>query len=159
MGVSNNLPALPAQNGGNHRGTRQQRDSRRIYLISFITIKRARLFDELLLARMVVRHLKKQEHANTLAYVVMPDHVHWLLQITGDSSLESVVRSAKTDSARSINTFYGRTGRVWQEGFHNHRVRRGDDLKYIARYLVSNPVRAGLAKSVREYAHWDAIWL
>ena len=131
----------------------------RIYLVTIVTEQRARLFDELLLARMLVRHLKEHEFVTTLAYVVMPDHVHWLLKLKDDRALESVVRSAKSRSAGSINRFYGRNGRVWQKGFHDYSVHEQDDLKYIARYLVRNPVRAGLAKSVRDYSHWDAIWL
>jgi len=29
----------------------------------------------------------------------------------------------------------------------------------VARYIVANPLRAGLVESVRDYPHWDAIWL
>jgi REP element-mobilizing transposase RayT len=134
-------------------------DQQRTHLVTFITEQRTRLFDELLLARMVVRQLKSQTDARTLAYVVMPDHVHWLLEIRNNSPLESVIQTAKFISARNINAFYGRNGRVWQKGFHNHPLRSGDDLKYIARFLITNPIRAGLAKTVREYSHWDAVWL
>ena len=148
MGIPNNFQALSVPTGCSN-----------VYLITFVTEHRAHLFDELLLARMVVRHLKESEYTTTLAYVIMPDHVHWLLQLKKNSTLEAVVRSAKFNTARSINRFYGRNGRVWQSGFHDHPVKRDDDLKYIARYIITNPVRSGLAKSVREYSHWDAIWL
>jgi putative transposase len=48
---------------------------------------------------------------------------------------------------------------VWQSGFHDHAVRREEDLPALARYVVANPVRAGLVTRVGEYPHWDAIWL
>ena len=34
-----------------------------------------------------------------------------------------------------------------------------EDLVAVARYIVANPVRAGLVKNVRDYPHWDAVWL
>jgi hypothetical protein len=37
-------------------------------------------------------------------------------------------------------------------------IRREEDLVSIARYIVANPLRAGIVKSVREYPHWDAVW-
>jgi len=49
-------------------------------------------------------------------------------------------------------------GEVWQEGFHDHALRREEDLQATARYIIGNPVRAGLVPSVRDYPHWDAIW-
>jgi REP element-mobilizing transposase RayT len=47
----------------------------------------------------------------------------------------------------------------WQEGFHDHALRREEDLRDIARYIVLNPVRAGLVRNIREYPLWDAVWL
>jgi len=38
-------------------------------------------------------------------------------------------------------------------------VRREEDLKALAFYIIQNPVRAGLVQSAREYSLWDAMWL
>ena len=48
---------------------------------------------------------------------------------------------------------------VWQRGYHDHAVRREEDIKSLARYVIANPVRAGLSYSVGSYPHWDAAWL
>ena len=48
---------------------------------------------------------------------------------------------------------------VWQKGFHDRAVRQEDDLPAIARYVVANPVRAGLVTKTGTYPHWDAIWV
>jgi hypothetical protein len=48
---------------------------------------------------------------------------------------------------------------VWQRGYHDHAVRREEDIKSLARYVIANPVRAGLTHSVGSYPHWDAAWL
>ena len=34
-----------------------------------------------------------------------------------------------------------------------------EDLVGVARYIVANPVRAGLVNRVGEYPYWDAVWL
>jgi REP element-mobilizing transposase RayT len=69
------------------------------------------------------------------------------------------VNAVKSYSARRVNTVIGRGGRVWQRGFHDHAVRKDESLEDIARYVVLNPVRAGLVGSVGAYPLWDAIWV
>lgn len=48
---------------------------------------------------------------------------------------------------------------VWARAFHDHAVRRDEDLTALARYVVANPVRAGLAEDVLGYSWWDAEWM
>jgi hypothetical protein len=48
---------------------------------------------------------------------------------------------------------------VWQKGLHDRAIRVDEDIVAIARYIIANPIRAGLVKSIQEYPHWDAIWL
>jgi hypothetical protein len=48
---------------------------------------------------------------------------------------------------------------VWQKTFHDAGLREDDDVKAAARYLVANPVRAGLAECVGDYPYWNAVWL
>jgi REP element-mobilizing transposase RayT len=48
---------------------------------------------------------------------------------------------------------------IWQKGFHDHALRREADVVGIARYIVRNPVRAGIVMRPGLYPHWDSIWL
>jgi len=48
---------------------------------------------------------------------------------------------------------------VWQRGFHDHAVRREENLRALARYIIANPLRAGLTRSPAEYSFWDCVWL
>jgi REP element-mobilizing transposase RayT len=93
------------------------------------------------------------EHADTLAFVVMPEHVHWLLQLAESSSLSQAVRSYKA----KVSVLLGQ--RIWQPGFHDHAVRAEEDLVDVARYIVANPLRAGLCEKIGDYPYWNAIWL
>ena len=134
----------------------------RIYLITTVTLDRVRLFEDLILARTAIAHLRHADahgHSKTLAWVLMPDHLHWLVQLaSGD--LSRLVAGFKAGSAASINRILQTPGqRRWQTGFHDHALRAEEDLPAIARYVIANPLRARLVTSVRAYPHWDAIWL
>jgi len=110
----------------------------------------------------VVQALNLEEqrgHAVTMAFVVMPDHLHWLVQLIGNRSLSDSVCVVKSGSARIINAAGSSRGTVWQRGFYDRAIRKDDDLVAIARYIVANPLRAGIVRSVADYPLWDAIWL
>jgi REP-associated tyrosine transposase len=132
-----------------------------IYIVTTVTRGRARLFTNLYLGRIVVRTLQSQEiaaHAATLAYVVMPDHLHWLVQLGPDGNLSELVRSVKGSSAFQINRTVGAKSCVWQQSFHDRALRREENLGDVARYVVCNPLRAGLVRRLNEYPLWDAVW-
>lgn len=127
-----------------------------IYLVTTITQHRRPLFLSLPAARCLIRSMQYEQQlgrADTLAFVVMPDHLHWLLQITGSADLSRVVQAVKSVIAHRLG------GKIWQDGFHDHALRRDEDLLKTARYTVANPLRAGLVSRLGDYPHWDAIWL
>lgn len=130
-----------------------------IYLVSFVTDGRNRRFENFHSARLLISSLQNSKHTNTLAFVVMPDHVHWLIQLLGEASLSRVVQTVKSVSAHQVNRYLGRKGRFWQDGFHDHALRNEEGVVEAARYIVANPLRAGLVKSVGQYSHWDAVWV
>ena len=65
----------------------------------------------------------------------------------------------KSATARAYNEQRKRTGALWARAYHEHLLRGDDDVKGAARYLVANPVRAGLVKRVGDYPFWDAVWI
>ncbi len=89
----------------------------------------------------------------SLCFVVMPDHFHWLLELSDKHSLSQTVGMLKSQTARAIGQS------IWQRGFYDHALRREEDILQTARYIVANPLRAGLVKSVKDYPYWYAIWL
>ena len=94
-----------------------------------------------------------------LAWVLMPDHVHWLLQLGDKDALSTVVSRLKSASSRRVNEVIRQKGTIWQKSFHDHAVRAGEDVRTIARYMIANPIRAGLVDNVRDYPFWNTIWL
>ena len=93
-----------------------------------------------------------------LAWVLMPDHAHWLIELSEHDTLGAVVNRIKSASARHANRVLGRVGPLWSAAFHDHALRAEDDLPDIARYVVANPLRAGLVKRLDDYPFWNAIW-
>ncbi len=97
--------------------------------------------------------------ASMLAWVLMPDHAHWLLQLGAVDTLTLVVARLKSASGRRTNRALGSAGPLWSRAFHDRAVRKEDDLISVARYIIANPIRAGLVTKAGDYPFWDAIWL
>ena len=85
------------------------------------------------------------------AAVVMPDHLHVVGKL-GESTLSQVMHSLKSFSARQLAAT-GVTPPVWQDGYHDHGLRNDEDYRLKIRYVLQNPVRAGLVRQVHEYPY------
>lgn len=126
-----------------------------VYHVTTVTQNRTPFFESLGNGRKVVQQmmaLQKQGTVETLCYVLMPDHLHWLM-VLHDDTLPNVVRLLKGRSAKSIGK------PVWQSNYYDHAVRQEEDLQKMARYIVANPLRAGLVSQIGDYSLWDAVWL
>ncbi|MDX8399983.1 MAG: transposase [Gallionellaceae bacterium] len=133
------------------------------YFITTVLLKREqRFFADYSCGRCVVaemRSLHDDGTLNSLAWVIMPDHVHWLFQLGECVDLSVAIKGFKARSAQRVNKYLNRRGTLWQKSFHDHAVRKEEDIKGIARYIVANPLRAGLVERIGDYPLWDAIWL
>jgi putative transposase len=134
-----------------------------IYLLTSVSYRRCPVFADFHLGRVVVnamRHHDLAGNTETLAYVVMPDHFHWLISLEGHFDLPRLMASLKGYTARHIKERIDLGGDpLWQEGYHDHALRREENVQAAARYIVANPLRAGLVERLGDYPLWDAIWL
>jgi REP element-mobilizing transposase RayT len=134
-----------------------------IYLLTAVTHRRAAVFADFRCGRAVVQALRAQHErgrVRSLAFVVMPDHLHWLVELRQPLRLALLVGQVKGYSAYAVNRLRPGTGRrLWQRGFHDHALRREEGLRAAARYVVANPLRAGLVARIGDYPLWDAAWL
>ncbi|NVZ23473.1 transposase [Pseudomonas costantinii] len=132
-----------------------------VYLLTAVVEGREPIFADWQLGRLVVgqfREAHEDAWVNSLAFVVMPDHIHWLIQLR-DKTLAELMCRIKSRSGLTVNRALGRKGRLWQKGYHDRGMRCEADLKDFARYVVCNPVRAGLVRRVHDYPLWDVWWL
>lgn len=94
-----------------------------------------------------------------LAWVLMPDRWQGLVLVDAGDSLERLVRRFKSITARAAEPRLRINGWLWAKGYNERALDSEQDLQAVARHLVANPVRAGLAKSIGAYPYWDAVWL
>lgn len=132
-----------------------------IYLVTVVCHGRRRLFRRFDTACAVSRLLADSDgwqDAQVLAWVLMPDHWHALIRL-GAVPLPVVMQRINSLTARAANRCAGERGQVWQPAYHDHALRDEEDVRAAARYLVANPLRAGLVKNIGDYPFWDALWL
>lgn len=152
------------QSAKGHRALRAGRhsDPGQLYLLTAVTFERAPLFADWRCAHAAAACLAERDSwpgARLLCWVLMPDHWHGLIELHATITLAQAMQRAKGRCARAVNRARGRGGCVWSRGFHDHALRRDDDVLHIARYIVANPLRAGLVPRLGDYPYWDAVWL
>ncbi|AVD89972.1 transposase [Pseudomonas sp. SWI44] len=133
----------------------------RVYLLTAVTDGRCPVFSDWRLGRLLVHEMRgahEQGLVSSLAWVVMPDHVHWLIELR-ECTLGELMCRVKSRSSLTISLARQGQGRLWQKGYHDRALRTEDNLKHAARYVVANPLRAGLVERLGDYPLWDAIWL
>jgi putative transposase len=134
----------------------------RVYLVTFHTFDREPIFKNWSDAVTMVRasmspHVLRS--SRVLCWVLMPDHWHGLVDLGEMDELSQLVGRIKGVSARAVNLHRAQAGHVWGPGFHDHALRDEGFILDMARYIVMNPVRAGLVERVGLYPFWDALWL
>lgn len=78
----------------------------------------------------------------TLAFCLMPNHVHLLLQVDGGD----IIAALQGWKSRTTHQYWnlGGEGRLWQRSFYDHGIRGEEDLRAAALYIVNNPLRANV---------------
>jgi putative transposase len=121
--------------------------------LTFCTADRARVFVDAATVSGTLSHILRaasQEEFALIAYCFMPDHLHIIAEgAAAHSDLKAFTRRAKQSSG-----YYHahRTGRrLWQRYGYEHVIREKEDLSAVVRYILENPVRAGLAAHPSDY--------
>ena len=91
-----------------------------------------------------------------LAWCVMPNHVHALVEMQEGFPLSEVVHSWKSFTANEANKVLGRTGDFWQREYHDRFIRDDDHYRNAVLYIENNPVKAGLAKTAEVWRYSSA---
>jgi REP element-mobilizing transposase RayT len=95
-----------------------------------------------------------------MCWVLMPDHLHVLLGLGTSEPLPRLVQRLTALTPRTARQPSGQASDpVWMAGYHDRALRRDEDIRVTARYLVANPLRAGLVDRPGNYPYWDAAWL
>lgn len=86
----------------------------------------------------VVRREQKVQSFRLLAYIILPDHFHWLMQMPAPQPNFSLpIGRIKRNFTIAIKQLHGEmvTLQVWQERFWDHVIRNEDDLERHIDYI------------------------
>jgi putative transposase len=159
------------------------------YLITTITRRRERLFEDARFACIAhedIAFYSRKFGAISVAHAIMPDHMHWVMhpspedferftreeQAKGNRSkyghaperfyLSKIMEDYKRHTAHVINELRDAPyAEVWQEGFRDDALRVPDAIRGAVKYVILNPVKAGLVEQPEDYPYlsWNADWL
>lgn len=118
------------------------------YFITFVTWERLELAPD---ARQIVLDACRFFHGERyelFATVIMPDHVHILIQPylkteNNSWSLSSILHSIKSYSSKQIPKAMLHIGKVWQDGRYDEMIRNEEEFQNKWEYIRQNPVKAG----------------
>ena len=91
------------------------------------------------------------ENYELIAWVVLPDHFHAILN-TRRWTLSEIVHRFKIRYSRRYRDRAG-SGRVWQNRFWDHLIRNETDFARHVDYIHYNPVRHGLVADPFDWEH------
>jgi len=81
-------------------------------------------------------------------YVVMPNHVHVLFQVSDSYGLSEVVHSWKSFTAKEINREHGSPGVLWQANYWDRLIRGREHFEWVRKYIAENPKHLTAGKYV-----------
>jgi putative transposase len=143
--------AAPSRNSGFQKVPQYQRT----FFVTTKTSMGVRLMQSDRFADLFVEVLRSSMAAGRFQvhdFVVMPDHVHLLLSVTGDVSIEKAMQFIKGGFSYRVKRELGFNGEVWQRGFSEVRVEGQESFEEHRQYIAQNPVRAGLVKPGEDFA-------
>jgi putative transposase len=93
-----------------------------------------------------------------LGYCLLPNHFHLALWPQEDGDLSDYMMWLLTAHVRRYHQHYHSSGHVWQGRFRAFPIQEDDHLLTVLRYIVRNPVRAGLVAQAQDWRWSSAAW-
>jgi putative transposase len=161
-----------------------------VYLITAVTYRRKAVFAKPTNAQTAhedIAFYAAKFRLTSLAHVIMPDHIHWVMQPSpedferfarkqqekgdqpwnGDSGandphrfyLSKILQDYQRHVAYVVNQHRDTRGaKVWQDGFRDDALRSEEAARAAIRYTVYNPVEMGLVGRPTDYAYWSCVY-
>jgi REP element-mobilizing transposase RayT len=124
-----------------------------IYFVTFCTNKTVFDEDE---QRIILKHIKEGDGKfyDCYAAMVMPDHVHLLLQPKEGMTLSRIMHGIKGVSAHKINQHRNTKGAIWQKESFDRILRDGKEFDEKLNYMYNNPIKKELTENTENYVGW-----
>ncbi len=99
----------------------------------------------------VLRSLIAERKFELHDFVIMPDHLHLLLTVYDDMTIEKAMQLIKGRFSHRLSHEFGYKGEVWHRGFTEEQIMDRESFEAHREYIAQNPVKAGLASDPEEY--------
>ena len=133
--------------------------SERTFFITASTWEKVNLLQSSRAAELFIRTLydyRTQRKFFLHEFVVMPNHVHLLITVDIDMTIERAVQLIKGGFSFQAGKLLGIRAPFWQKGFSEVRVLDSDSFENHRRYIHNNPVEAHLVGKPEEYPYSSA---
>ena len=163
------MPAAPWKHPASSRVIKKQKGEgfsrcgmdfpERIFFVTSVTAQRKHLFPNESAAKLFLDTMFSYRDRGIFQlyeFVVMPDHVHLMIEPKATVALERAMQFIKGGYSHRYMKETGSKTEIWERSFTNHRIRDWDDYESHKRYVHLNPVRAGLTQSPLDYPYSSA---
>ena len=103
-----------------------------------------------------IKHYKAEYRIRIIAYCLMPNHFHFLIQQMGDASVSEFMRHCIRDYAIFVNNKYRLEGRLFQGPFKAREVQTEEYLLHLSRYIHLNPLDIGITSEELAVYPWSS---
>lgn len=124
-----------------------------IYHVILRGINRQQIFEEeqdYLKFLLILNEVKIASKYNLYAYCLMGNHIHMLIGVEGEP-LEQIMRRIENRFVHWYNLKYERTGHLFENRFLSEPVEDDAYFLNVTRYILQNPVKAGICDSIFDY--------
>jgi REP element-mobilizing transposase RayT len=97
--------------------------------------------------------LEANSYIKLFCFILMLDHIHAVLQLTGDKNLSEVVSNFKISVVKQLKGKI-ESSKFWQQGFFDHRIRKDEQFMQVVFYCYNNPYRTGIIDIEEHYQFW-----
>jgi REP element-mobilizing transposase RayT len=91
------------------------------------------------------------ERYKLIAWVIMPNHIHLLLEPLNAWGLDKILHSFKSFTASEVNKVLGRSGKFWMREAFDRYIRDAEHFEKSFRYIENNPVKAGFCEKPSDW--------
>jgi putative transposase len=136
-----------------------------IVFITQVVKKRTPIFlneDMVTLLKANIRYTKDNHSFKILAYVILPDHFHLLIQPNGESNFSQIMHAMKSRFTRAYKKKKGISNHInlWQRRFWDHVIRDEQDFENHFHYIHFNPIKHGYVDHPNDWVYSSYIeWL
>lgn len=104
----------------------------------------------------LLKKYKEQYAFKLFAFVLLPNHIHLLIELTGDCTISQIMHALNSNYTKYFNGRYDRKGHLFQERYKMVIAEKAPYTSSITSYIHEHPVRLGIVKTAGEYKYSSA---